>query len=180
MSEMRIYKDISGYEMAIANAVDLVQSEEKELNKHKTLLELSKNHLVDVIKSNIPNSYRNLLDNIEVALCMDTSNEDAQNMANSIVAVGLRKLANPDDLEIIEIQQGATKDFEDIYVYYIIFKRKGIDTEYVIEVPNIDELTIKTIDKLTDYGKMSFGYVKNGDYKFIKYSYYIEDFKDCM
>ena len=171
-------KDLT-YLASISNAIELVQSEEKELNKHRTLLELSKNHLVDVIKSNIPNSYKNLLDNIEVALHIDTSNEDAQNMANTVVAVGLRKLANPDDLEIIEIQQEVTKDY-DTYAYYIIFKRKGIDTEYVIEVPNVDELTVKTIDKLTHYGKMSFGYVKNGDYEFIKYSYDIEDFKDCM
>jgi hypothetical protein len=179
MNEIIAHMDKLSYEMAIDYAIDLVHSEEKELNKHKTLLELSKNHLVDTIKSNIPNSYSNLLDNIEVALRMDTSDEDAQNIANSLVAVGLRKLANPDDLEIIEIQQEATKDY-DIYAYVIIFKRKGIDIEYVIEVPNIDELTVKTIDKLTDYGKMSFGYVKNGDYRFVKYSYDIEDFKDCM
>ena len=120
MNEITVHMDKSGYEMAIGYAIDLVHSEEKEFNKHKTLLELSKNHLVDVIKSNIPNSYRNLLSNIDVALRMDTSDEDAQNMANSLVAIGLRKLANPDDLEIIEIQQGATKDYEDIYVYYII------------------------------------------------------------
>ena len=134
---------------------------------------------MDVIKSNIPNSYRNLLNNIETALRMNTSDEVARNTANSLVTIGLRKLANPDNLEIIEIQQEATSDY-DIYAYFIIFKRKGIDTEYVIEVPNIDELTVKTIDKLTDYGMMSFGYMKNGDYEFIKYSYDIEDFKDCM
>ena len=179
MNEIIAHMDKSIYEMVIGYAIDLVQSEEKELNKHKTLLELSKNHLVDVIKSNIPNSYINLLDNIEVALRMDTSDEDARNIAYSSVAVGLRKLAKPDNLEIIEIQQEATKDY-DIYAYFIIFKRKGIDIEYVIEVPNINELTVKTIDKLTDYGKMSFGYVKNGDYSFVKYSYDIEDFKDCM
>jgi hypothetical protein len=46
---------------------------------------------------------------------MDTSDENAQNIANSLVAVGLRKLANTDDLEIIEIQQEATKDY-DIYM----------------------------------------------------------------
>ena len=179
MNEIIVHMDKRGYEMAIGNAIDLVQSEEREFNKHKTLLKLSKNHLVDVIKSNIPNSYSNLLDNIEVALHMDTSDEDVRNIAYSLVAVGLRKLANPDNLEIIEIQQEATKDY-DIYAYFIIFKRKGVDTEYVIEVPNIDELTVKTIDKLTDYGKMSFGYVKNGDYKFVKYSYDIEDFRNCM
>jgi hypothetical protein len=46
MNEIIAHMDKLSYEMAIDYAIDLVHSEEKELNKHKTLLELSKNHSV--------------------------------------------------------------------------------------------------------------------------------------
>lgn len=168
----------------IAEALDLLKSEQNEVQKHMALLELTKHNLVDTIKSCISYSWASekTLTSAQKWLTMrdncDKRKKYDEKEAYKLLTENMVWMLSADNITIKEI---ITCGYN-AYAYTITFIVDNHDCLFHITVPMLNKLTsLMLTPKITDYstaGMLQLGYQQgeNGSLWNCQWSYELKDF----
>lgn len=168
----------------IAEALDLLESEQNEVQKHMALFELTKHNLVDTIKSCISYSWASekTLTSAQKWLTLrdncDKRKKYDEKDAYKLLTENMVWMLGVDNITIKEIMTCGYN----AYAYTIAFTVNDHDCLFRVTVPMLDKLTsLMLTPKITDYstaGMLQLGYQqdKNGSLWNCQWSYELKDF----
>lgn len=167
---------------AISDARKLFNKEIKEVNRHKSLRELTEQNLVREIKRNVSYMWADTiyLENAQKWLSMRENCDKRRNYnEKDCFEILTKNISEALDVDRVEIYRIDTCGYER-YAYSIYFTISEYDYNFVLEIPVIKNLTVENREQTLD-GKLMFGYDESRFSRvMLWHSYNIRDFKEAI
>lgn len=164
----------------IEQSIALADYEKLEMNRHTKLYELSNEDVAYNIRKNIEYwwfdfTVDSATDWIKLRKGkIDKRKKYDEKLVYDSLVSDLQEALNVIGLEILDIIQCGYET----YAYTLKFTIETSTYTFLLTIPNIKNLTADNMS-VTNYGKLSFGYISSNDcYKYINSSYNLRDFKD--
>lgn len=164
----------------IEQSIELANYEKLEMNRHTKLYELSNEDVAYNIRKNIEYGWfdftiNSVKDWIELRKGkIDKRKKYNEKLVYDSLVSNLQEVLDVAGLEILDIIQLGYET----YAYTLKFTIETSNHTFLLTIPTIKKLTVDNMLE-TNYGKLSFGYIKsNGCYEYINSSYNLKDFKN--